>query len=249
MTGLFRTFCAILCALAWGVPRADAEAVRVAAVAPGPALVLADGSTLRLAAVRAPSAESHPARAEAARAAVDALAQGKDVILDGAPRFDRHGRRIVMARLADGTVLPVALLSAGLVRVEAPEEAPEALAALYGAEAAARSARRGLWSDPAFAVLDADAVPPGRIGGFAVVEGRVVEAAEVGGRGYLNFGADWHTDFTVTASPDEMRALARVGVDWAGHAGRIVRVRGWLEDYNGPMIEIRGGGAIEVLDE
>ncbi|MBT6118025.1 MAG: thermonuclease family protein, partial [Rhodospirillaceae bacterium] len=157
--------------------------------------------------------------------------------------------RVALPRLDDGTLLPVVLLAAGLVRVEIPEEAPDRLAELHAAEAAARAAGRGLWSDPAFAALDAAAVPPERIGGFAIVEGRVVEAAEVRGRGYLNFGSDWRTDFTVTAAPEVWRAMKRAGVDWSGYAGRILRVRGWLEEYNGPMIELRSAAAIEVLGE
>ena len=125
----------------------------------------------------------------------------------------------------------------------------EALAALYAAEDSARVARRGLWAEPGFAVLDAAAVPAGAESAFAIVAGRVVEAAEVRGRGYLNFGADWRTDFTVTAAPETLRALARSGLDWAAYAGRTVRVRGWLEEYNGPMIEIRDAAVIEVIGE
>lgn len=253
MTGFFRTLCALLCALSWAVPPAGAEPLRAAAAADGETVILADGSALRLAAVRVPSGAAGAGReaalAEAARAELDALVRDRTILLDGPARFDRHGRRVALPRLEDGTVLPLALLSAGLVRVEVPEEAAEGLEVLYAAEAAARAAGRGFWSRPEYAVLDAAAVPPGRRGGFAIVEGRAVEAAEQGGRGYLNFGPDWKTDFTVTAAPQDLRAIKRTGVDWAQYAGRMLRVRGWLEDYNGPMIEIGSAAAIEVLDE
>jgi micrococcal nuclease len=253
MTRIFRTLCAALCALAWTAPSAGAERLRVAAVADGLTLILADGSALRLAAVRVPSGRTEAggdaALADAARAALEALIGDRTVLVDGPVRFDRHGRRVASPRLEDGAVLPLALLSAGLVRVEVPEEAAEGPGALYAAEAAARVAGRGFWARPEFAVLDAAAVPPERSGGFVIVEGRVVEAAEQGGRGYLNFGADWKTDFTVTVSPQDLRAIERAGADWAGYAGRRLRVRGWLEDYNGPMIEIRSDAAIEMLGE
>lgn len=253
MSRIVRNLCALLCALAWVLPAVGAERFRAAGAADGTTVILDDGSTLRLAAVRVPAGGAGAARdaglAAAAQAALDGLVRGRVLLVEGAERFDRHGRRLVQPVLEDGTRPALALLSAGLVRIEIPEEAGAGLAGLYAAEAAARAEGGGIWARPEFAVLDAAAVPAGRSGRFAIVEGRVVEADAWNGRGYLNFGPDWKTDFTITATPRDMRAMKRAGLDWAGFAGRRVRVRGWLEDYNGPMIEIRSVAAIEVLDE
>lgn len=253
MTGFFRNLCAVLCALAWAFPAVGAETFRVAGAADGATLILDDGSALRLAAVRVPAGRAGSAEdaalAAAARSALDDMVRGRALAAAGPERFDRHGRRLVLPVFEDGTALAQVLLSAGLVRVEIPEEAGAGLPDLYAAETAARAAGRGFWSRPEFAVLDAAAVPAGRSGGFAIVEGRAVEADEWDGRGYLNFGPDWRTDFTITAAPEDLRKMKRAGADWAGYTGRRLRVRGWLEDYNGPMIEIRSAAAIEVLDE
>ena len=40
-------------------------------------------------------------------------------------------------------------------------------------------------------------------GRFELVEGEVLNADEVRGRGYLNFGRDWRQDFTASFAPEE----------------------------------------------
>ena len=84
-------------------------------------------------------------------------------------------------------------------------------------------------------------------GTFQIVEG-VVKSADVrGGRAYLNFGADWRTDFTATISPADMKLFRASGIDPRRLAGKRVRVRGWIQSLNGPEIEIAEPEQIEVL--
>ncbi len=71
----------------------------------------------------------------------------------------------------------------------------------------------------------------------------------VRGRGYLNFGEDWKTDFTIYLSPRTRRLFEREGLDIEDFEGHVVRVRGWLDSYNGPEIEATHPEQIEVLDE
>jgi micrococcal nuclease len=52
----------------------------------------------------------------------------------------------------------------------------------------------------------------------------------------------------VTIAPPDMRAFRRAGMNPPMLTGKRVRVRGWLEFYNGPEMEIASPGAIEVLD-
>jgi hypothetical protein len=82
---------------------------------------------------------------------------------------------------------------------------------------------------------------------FALVEGRVREVARVRGRGFLNFGADWKTDFTIVIAPKDMKRFEADGVAPEDYAGRRVRVHGWLRSYNGPMIDVTHPEQIEVL--
>ena len=114
-------------------------------------------------------------------------------------------------------------------------------------ERAARAARRGIWADPFYAIRTPANVG-GHLGGFELVEGRVVDAAIVRGRAYLNFGPDYKTDFTVTVAPADRRRFEAAGIDLAALAGRTIRARGWIESYNGPMIEATHPDQLEIFD-
>ena len=74
------------------------------------------------------------------------------------------------------------------------------------------------------------------------------KVAVVRGRLFLNFGADWRSDFTVTFRSRDRKRLEREGYDYRALAGRRIRVRGWLKSWNGPMIEATHAEQIEVLD-
>jgi hypothetical protein len=56
------------------------------------------------------------------------------------------------------------------------------------------------------------------------------------------------TDFTVTVGPDDMRAFRQARFDIEALTRKRIRVRGWVEFYNGPEITIVTPGAIEVLE-
>ena len=116
-------------------------------------------------------------------------------------------------------------------------------------EGFARDQRRGLWADPAHAVRDThpDALAQD-IGSVQLVEGRVLEATQLrSGRIYLNFGADYRTDFTVMIEADDAPAFIEAGLGPDALETRRIRVRGWIEDENGPMIRIDHPERIEVL--
>ncbi len=113
-------------------------------------------------------------------------------------------------------------------------------------ETAARRARRGIWRFRFYAVREPETA--GRyVGGFELVEGRVLDAARVRGRVYLNFGPDWRSDFTVTIAPAARRRFEAAGIDPLDYEGRWIRARGWVKSFNGPMIEATHPEQIEVL--
>lgn len=229
---------------------------RVAAVEEGPALVvvLEDGRRLRPALILAPPAEggrgdSWPP-AEALRgAAADHLA-GEAVTLHWPEaRRDRHGRLVGHLRRArDGLWLQEAVVAAGLALVM-PFTDEDALAApLLRTEAEARRAGRGLWADPRFAVRRAETVRLDA-GALRLVEGRVASAAAVRGTVYLNFGAEWREDFTGRLTSRLAKDCAARGVDPLALEGRRLRLRGWLERANGPLVEVTACDQMEVLDD
>ena len=70
---------------------------------------------------------------------------------------------------------------------------------------------------------------------------------------YLNFDADWRRAFSAALRRND-RALLGSGADNPkALEGRLVRVRGWIEQRSGPSnaptVELSTAGLIEVLDE
>jgi len=261
---------AVLAWLAAPAPAAaDVDALPAAGAGPvaevpdGDTIVLADGRVVRLAGVLAPEPaperrrgragerepDGDPGRlAAAARERLAALVAGRRVELRAGGRtVDRHGRLLAhLVRAEDGLWVQGALLADGLVRVYTFADVRALAADMYALEAAARQARRGLWAERRFAVLTPETVHD-RLYGFRIVEGVVHEVAEVRRRVYLNFGADWRTDFTVSIAPGDRERFAEAGLDLTALQGRRVRVRGWVRSYNGPLIDADHPEQIEVL--
>lgn len=224
---------------------AVAERATVSAVADGGTLELADGRRARLAAIQAPR-ESEPLAGEA-RALLAKLIDGKIVDIGYADRgTDRHGDLLAYVFVGNAW-LQAALIDDGLARVATRTDANRCAAELLKREGGARAARRGLWANAFYRIrkpeeLNAD------IGTFQIVEGKIVSARIGRERAYLNFGADYRTDFTVTIAARDMKRLAKEGVAPAAWNGKTVRVRGWLSLLNGPEIELTHAAQIEVLD-
>ena len=218
----------------------DAEA-RVAEVIDGSTVLLDDGETVRLAGIEA--------LAEGARQTLARLVQGRRIgLARGDIPPDRYGRlRGHLVRSDDGTWIQGALLAAGLARVHSLVDDRAGVAEMLVIERRARAARLGIWSQARYrvrAASEADA----RLRSFQLVEGRVKAAAVVRGRGYLNFGDDWREDFTVSIGPRDRRRFETAGIDIEDYEGRLVRVRGWVDSFNGPMIEATHPEQIEVLE-
>ena len=222
----------------------------VAAVTDGDTLTLRSGLRVKLASVVA------PARAETwgreAHEGLSGLLRGRVVQLHyGGDRRDRYDRAVahvftVGANRAPDLWVQEEVVRLGLARVYTwPEEVVDA-ARLLRVEATARQRARGLWSDPAFSV---HAPEPNNLAQLAdslqIVEGLVTDTAEVRGRAYLNFGADYRTDFTVAIARKHRKHFAQL--DPLGLTGARVRVRGWVELMNGPMIWASHPERIEVL--
>ena len=215
----------------------------VAAVRDGRTLALADGRDLRLAAIEA---------GDASRPALEALAAGQTLRLEklGAEN-DRYGRLVAFAYAGETkTSLQQAMIEQGQARVSSRVGDRACAEMLLATERKARAARRGIWADPNFAPLrshDAARITAVR-GQFALVEGKVLSVRESGATIYLNFGRRWTQDFTVTILKRNRREFATAGIDPKRLEGQPVRVRGWIEQRSGPVIEVAAPEQIEFAD-
>ena len=228
---------------------------RAIAVVDGDTLVLDDGREVRLVGLQAPKLplgrrgfRAWPL-AEEAKAALEAIALGRRLGLAfTGRREDRHGRWLAQLQREDGLWIQGALLDRGLARVYSFADNRALVAEMLARERAARAAGLGIWAHPFYALRSAEAAAAD-IGSFQLVEGRVLEAALVRGRVYLNFGADWKTDFTIVVAPKAWKLFEAEGIAPEDYRGRRLRVRGWLKALSGPSIAATHPEQIEVLPE
>ena len=226
---------------------------KVSEIVDGDTLVLDDGRQVRLVGIQAPKLPLGRARvklqplANEAKAALAELTLGRTVRLSfGGQRIDRYNRQLAHLHDEDGRWIQGDLLLRGLARVYSFRDNRSLVADMLTLEREARRADRGIWDHPFYRVRSVSETPR-HLDSFQLVEGRVLDAAEVRGRTYLNFGEDWRTDFTVTISPKDRRRFRKEPFDLLALEGRRVRVRGWLYQRNGPMIDVTHPEQIELL--
>ncbi|MGD9536466.1 MAG: thermonuclease family protein [Alphaproteobacteria bacterium] len=229
------------------------ERGRVVTVIDGDTVRLDNGIEVRLVGLQAPKLPLGRAGfktwplADEAKAALEEIALRRTVELRyGGRERDRHGRALAHL-VVDGKGWAQGLmLERGMARVYSFPDNRALAAEMLALETAARAARRGIWSHPFYAVLTPEAAA-GHIDDFALVEGRVLSVGGTSSRTYLNFGADFRTDFTVSVARRDRRAFEDAGLDLDGLEGHIIRVRGWLDSLNGPMIEATHPEQIELV--
>ena len=204
------------------------------------------GAEFRLIDILMPASDDSYA-AEAATILKAILNEGRLDIVD-AGDADRWRRRVVNVAVEtrDGvrSVQELLILEGG-ARVRPESEDYGRIKRLLSAEEEARTAKRGLWRVPFYAVRDA--ATHRATGAFHLLEGDVVSAAVTKGRAFLNFGEDYRADVTATASSRDARKWAKNGLDWPALQGSRTRIRGYVAWINGPSIELKHPLQIETL--
>lgn len=234
---------------------------RVTSVVDGETVTLKDGRTVRLIGAMAPRApdwwkkpESWPP-AELARRALSDLVLGHDVELRYAGRKeDRHGRHLAhlfVNRGAERIWVQSSLIERGFARAYSFQGNRACVRPLQSREIGAREAKLGLWWRKTYAVLDAGkpkSIFP-RMHSFQIVEGTVVGVKATKRWTFVNFGTDWKRDFTIAVRAKNRRLFAKSDLALSSLRGRKVRVRGWIESWNGPAIKVTHPEEIEIIDQ
>lgn len=228
-------------------------------VTDGDTVVLNDGRKVRLIGTQAPKLplgregfETWPLAPEAQKVLSD-LALNKPARLGfGGERIDRYDRALahLFVETADGEIwAQLFMVEQGLARVYSFPDNRACLDQLFAAEARARTERLGIWSNPYYSVRAADRPDDllNRVGHYELVEGRVLLADRSGSRVYLNFGRFWKEDFTAVIEGPALRLFEADGMDPTVLEGALVRIRGWVDDRDGPRVEITHPEQIEVL--
>jgi endonuclease YncB( thermonuclease family) len=237
---------------------ADGPTGTVVAVPDGNSLKLDSGPVVRLIGTRAPMPAGRRAAATAEPLADEARTGLSALVLHKAVRLglddeetDRYGN--MEAELfftgTPGDWVEQALLARGLARVEPSAINRRCIGELLAAEAPARNAGLGIWADPHYSVRDANdpASLAGLVGRYELAEGEVVSVGTTPRRDYLDFGRIWKNDVTATIGAKALQLFSAAGIDPASLKGKHIRVRGWIEDHDGPSIDIESPAQIEVM--
>lgn len=140
------------------------------------------------------------------------------------------------------------LLHSGFAQMRIRQDWPFLIDELRTAEQKAAADKSGLWADERFMIMDAQKIDDAHRG-FSIVEGYVYSVAMVSNKVYLNFADNWRKDFTIVIPSEVRRDFSKHAIDVMASGGKKVRVRGWVDYYNGPTIEIDHMAQIEWLDD
>jgi hypothetical protein len=218
-------------------------------LAPQGGLSLSSGAIVRLAGLRLPS-EPHLERE--LRAFFLAMKGRPVAVRDLAPpdRWNRIPASLGAWSEEGCTDAAALVLQKGLAVVDADGERPFDRTELLAHERAARRSGLGVWAEDRYKPVSVGQVQRlrQRTGDFLLVEGRIRSVGDRQSRIYLNFGADWATDFTVVVPKHVWSLIAGRGISATTLKGRFVRVRGIIEEWQGPAMTAAGPDAIEILD-
>jgi endonuclease YncB( thermonuclease family) len=232
---------------------------KVRAITDGRSFTLEDGREIRLAGIEVPllpgpgDLGTGAKAGLAARAALESIIAGQNVELRQKDVADRYGRMPALVYVTQGMSLESVaheLLAKGFARVSAHVGERPCADELLARERAARQAKLGLWGEPYYVIVAAESgaeLVAGR-GHFMLAEGKVWSVRESGGTIYVNFGRQWSQALTVTILKRNERMFAAAGIEPKRLENRRIRVRGWVEERNGPRIEATRPEQIEIAE-
>jgi len=237
------------------------ETGSVRSVLDGDTFYMEDGLKVRLAGVQAPKLplgrngfEAWPL-GEESKAALTELTEGQSLQLYyGGERRDRYDRALAQSYTLDkdgqkDIWVQEAMVARGMARVYTWPDTYQDSEKLYAAEILARDAKRGIWGHEYYRIRSPEPNALAQdIDSYQIVQGVITSAADVRGQIYLNFGADYKTDFTITIAKRDRKRFEKAGIDPLSLEGASVRVRGWVELSNGPMIWLDHPERLEVLN-
>ena len=232
---------------------------KVRAITDGRSFTLEDGREIRLAGIEVPllpgpgDLGAGAKAGLAARAALESIIAGQNVELRQNDVADRYGRMPALVYVTQGMSLESVaheLLAKGFARVSAHVGERPCADELLARERAARQAKLGLWGEPYYVIVAAEsgAELVAERGHFMLAEGKVWSVRESGGTIYVNFGRQWSQALTVTILKRNERMFAAAGIEPKRLENRRVRVRGWVEERNGPRIEATRPEQIEIAE-
>ena len=220
----------------------------------GKSFILNTGDKVRLASIQVPNVQEidtaghygrpgEPMGEEAKKALAGLLANSKIRIDYNPGKRDRHERLLGQVYDDKGNWIQGQMLAQGYAMVYSfNDDAPEIIQKMLVEERKAITAKSGLWSHPYFRIISPLETAQ-YINRFKLVEGKVISVNRSHDNIYLNFSEQWRGNFAVFISHKNRNAFDYVKLQVL--VGQKIRVRGWINYHNAPMITITHSEQIE----
>jgi hypothetical protein len=141
------------------------------------------------------------------------------------------------------------MIGQGMARVYSFADNRLMIAPLLQLEQSARGKKLGIWSNEFYAPRNPTQILDAKYqDSFQIVSGKITEIAEVKKTIYINFGENWRDDFTAMIPYRSRATFTAAKIKPKDLAGKTVRVRGWISEKNGPMMELTHPEQLEVVD-
>jgi len=182
---------------------------------------------------------------------VQAAQKNKDLVLGKKIRVefdlvktDKYGRLLGYC-FYDGMMVNEELLKNGLAVLMTIPPNIKYTDRFIKAQTDARNQGRGLWAENE---IVSDAQASDYIDQVRTVRGRVIRTFKSDKCIYLNFGADYRTDFTIVIFKKSLRSFIDKKIDPENYyMNKMVEVTGRIKQYNGPEIIVGHPSQITVL--
>lgn len=180
---------------------------------------------------------------------------GKDVTLYAPSDIGDAGRDRMGNQLAQAVInttppqwVQGVMIGSGLAWEDSTPASRSMAKDLLAIEDKARATAQGFWAAPGMAVRKADAIGTAR-DEFMIITGTAVDTTDKKLVFFANYGDDWKTDFTIRLSKENLRDNFPPGFHIGLLKDKPIRIRGWVTETNGPMIELTHPEQLEFLPE
>ncbi|MGL1922478.1 MAG: thermonuclease family protein [Hyphomicrobiales bacterium] len=234
---------------------------KIVEIVDGDTVILSSGKQVRMVGTQAPKLALSRKKfidwplADIAKNELENIALGKDVELKyGGQKIDRHRRILAHLFITDDDGQKIWLqeymLQQGLARTYSFKDNRSCIYNLYAAEDQARKANKNIWNQKYYDIIQATDLKKlnKEHGTYQLIEGKLLKFEYRYGQLYFNFGSDYRTDFTINVRKANRLAFAQSKLDFSALVGKTIRIRGWLEQRGGPMIEATHPEQLEFLD-
>lgn len=230
-------------------------------VVDGDTVILSSGKQVRMVGTQAPKLALSRKNfidwplADLAKQQLEIIALGKQVELQyGGLKIDRHHRILAHLFIKDDNDQKIWLqqymLAQGLARTYSFKDNRSCIDQLLAAENQARADDKNIWSHEYYNIINASDLKMlnKKFGTYQIIQGKLLKFEYKYGQLYFNFGDNYRTDFTINVTKRNRMAFAQSNIDFNSLIGTNIRVRGWLEQRGGPMIEATHPEQLEFLD-